>query len=260
MAIDWLDRPWRLAATAIAFPLIFLGGAIMALTAFPIIHIITPPGERGRERCQAVIRALFRGYVRLLLLLRLIDLEIEGANKLDDGVPRVIVANHPSQLDVVLLMALVRRAQCVVKRELWESPFFGRVVRGAGYIRNDLEGEAMIAACRASLDAGSSIIIFPEGTRTVPGQPVRLRRGFANIAMLLGAEIQIVTISCTPPTLLKGDRWWDIPPRRPVFRVDVGDRLDTAGRLESTYRSKAARKLVRDLEAYYAGRLAGEGL
>jgi len=70
----------------------------------------------------------------MLRFLRLIDLEVLGAEKLKDGAGRLVVANHPSLLDVVLLMALVRRAQCVVKKELWESRYLGRLVRDAGYI------------------------------------------------------------------------------------------------------------------------------
>ena len=252
-----LNYLWRLAGTGIAFATIFGGGAVLALTAFPIVHMITPPGHQRRERNQFLIHHVFRLYVRMLQLLRLIDLEVEGAEKLRDSRGCLIVANHPSLLDVVLLMALVRQSQCVVKKELWESPFLGRVVRSAGYIRNDLAFDPMLTACRNALAEGNSLIIFPEGTRTLVRGPMRLRRGFANIALHLQARIQLVTITCEPPTLVKGENWWMIPPRRPCFRVEVGDRLDTAGWLDCKYRSLAVRKLVRRVQDYYAERLSG---
>jgi 1-acyl-sn-glycerol-3-phosphate acyltransferase len=252
-----LNYIWRLAGTGVAFAALFGGGALLALTTFPIVHLTTPPGNRRRERNQVLIHLLFRLYIGMLQFLRLIDLEVSGADKLKDGAGRLIVANHPSLLDVVLLMALVRRAQCVVKKELWESRYLGRLVRGAGYIRNDLELDAMLTACRTALAEGNSLIIFPEGTRSVPREPIHLRRGFANIATLLQARIQLVTITCEPPTLVKGERWWIIPPRRPLFRVEVGDCLDAAGWLDCKYRSLAVRKLVRHVEDYYAERLGG---
>jgi 1-acyl-sn-glycerol-3-phosphate acyltransferase len=255
--LNSLGYVWRLGGTGIAFTILFGGGALLALTAFPIVHMVTPPGHRRRERNQFLICVLFRFYVAMLQFLRLISLEVEGGEKLQNGAGRLIVANHPSLLDVVLLMALVRRAQCVVKKELWESPYLGRLVRGAGYIRNDLELDAMLTACRSALSGGNSLIIFPEGTRTVPRKPMHLRRGFANIATLLEAPIQLVTITCEPPTLVKGDRWWAIPPRRPLFRVEVGDCLDVAGSLGCKYRSVAVRELVRRVEDYYAERLSG---
>src|SRR5262245_24752430 len=153
-----LDRIWRLAGTAIAFPLLFGGGAIVAAVFFPILQVVTPAGPLRRQRNQALVHVLFRLYIGLLWTLRLIDVEIEGRERLGCGSACIIVANHPSLLDVVLLMALVRRAQCVVKHELWQSPYLGRLVRGAGYIRNDLESTALLEACRSALAAGNHLI------------------------------------------------------------------------------------------------------
>jgi 1-acyl-sn-glycerol-3-phosphate acyltransferase len=251
-----LDRAWRLAGTAIAFPLLFGGATVVAAVFFPILQAVTRESSLRRERNQNLVHVLFRLYIALLWTLRLIDVEIEGRERLGTGPARIIVANHPSLLDVVLLMALVRRAQCVVKHELWQNPYLGRLVRGAGYIRNDLESAALIEACRAALASGNHLIIFPEGTRSVPGEPLRFRRGFANIATCLGAEVQPVTITCSPATLTKGEKWWAIPKRRPRFRVEVGERLKTSSWLTCEHRPLAVRKIVRHFEAYYAGRLA----
>lgn len=251
-----LDRAWRFAGTAIAFPLLFGGATVLAGVVFPILQAVTRESVLRRERNQNLVHILFRLYIRLLWTLRLIDFEIEGRERLDKGPACIIVANHPSLLDVVLLMALVRRARCVVKHELWQSPYLGRVVRGAGYIRNDLDSAALLEACRGVLASGNHLIIFPEGTRSAPGEPIRFRRGFANIATCLGAEIQPVTISCSPATLTKGEKWWAIPERRPRFRVEIGERLNTRSWLTCEHRPIAVRKIVRHFEEYYAGRLA----
>jgi len=251
-----LDRAWRFAGTAIAFPLLFGGATVLAGVAFPILQAVTRESPLRRERNQNLVHVLFRLYIGLLRALRLADVEIEGRERLSNGPARIIVANHPSLLDVVLLMALVRRAQCVVKHELWQSPYLGRVVRGAGYIRNDLDSDALLEACRAALASGNHLIIFPEGTRSVPGEPIRLRRGFANIATCLETEIQPVTISCSPATLTKGEKWWAIPKRRPRFRVEIGEPLNTRSWLNGEHRPLAARRIVRHFEEYYAGRLA----
>jgi 1-acyl-sn-glycerol-3-phosphate acyltransferase len=251
-----LDHLWRLGGTGIAFILLFGGGALLAATAFPVVHLVTRSASQRRERNQYLIHIFFRAYVALLRCARLINLRVEGEQKLHQSAGCLIIANHPSLLDVVLLMALIRKAQCVVKGELWESFFLGRLVRGAGYIRNDLALDALLEACRTALATGHSLIIFPEGTRTVPSRRPQLRRGFANIATLLGAQIQLVTITCVPPTLVKGEKWWIIPPQRPTFRVMVGERLDSTAWLGCKYRSQATRKLLRQVEQYYAEQLA----
>ena len=255
MLLDRFARIWRIAATGFAFACLFGGGAVLALTAFPVVHLVTPQGPLRRQRNQHVIHLAFRVYVAMLRLLRLLDLQVVGREQLDDGIPRLIVANHPSLLDVVFLMSLVPRAQCVVKKELWSSPYLGGLVRCAGYIRNDLDAQALIAECRLAMAQGNSLIIFPEGTRTTPGQPRRFQRGFANIATMLEVQIQLVTITCYPPTLIKGEKWWMIPPRRPIFRVHVGERINAKGWFGCDHRSVAARQLVRQLEAYYEGQL-----
>lgn len=253
-SVERLGFIWRLVGTGCAFMLLFGGGAILALTLFPALQF----GARGRRaaRVQAVIHLLFRFFVRMLRVLRIIDLTVEGGEKLPVEGGRLVIANHPTLLDVVLLMTLVPRAQCIVKAELWDSRYLGGVMRSAGYIRNDLSAEHLLDACREALDQGRNLIIFPEGTRSMPGEPLRFRRGFANIATHLGVELQLITIMCTPPTLLKGDKWWMIPARRPRFSIAVDKRVQVSDWTGFEHRSLATRKLVRQLEEYYTERLA----
>jgi 1-acyl-sn-glycerol-3-phosphate acyltransferase len=247
-----LDRLWRLAGTGVAFAFIFFGGGLLAATLLPLLALL--PGDR-RDRVQAIIHRMFRFYMAMLQRLGLLRLEIEGVERLQASEGRLIVANHPSLLDVVMLMALIPKAQCIVKHELWNSFLLGGMMRRAGYIRNDLEPEALVHACREALDRGCSLIVFPEGTRTRPGELPRFRRGFANLATLTGAPIQLVVITCDPPTLVKGEPWWRIPPRKPLFRLVVDECLDANMYLRYSYRSIAARKLVGFLEAHYAEKL-----
>jgi 1-acyl-sn-glycerol-3-phosphate acyltransferase len=252
--IDWF---WRLCMTGFAFAFLFGGGCVLAATVLPILAVL--PGNR-RDRAQTVIRLNFRGYLFMLQRLGVLRLELEGAERLRASGGRIVIANHPSLLDVVILMALIPRAQCIVKHQLWNSFMLGGVMRQAGYIRNDLAPGALVGACRAALDEGQSLIIFPEGTRTRPGSPPLFRRGFANLATLAGASIQWVVITCTPPTLVKGEPWWRIPRQKPLFRLVVGECLDASTYLGYQHRSIAARRLVGYLETLYAERLQGAGM
>ena len=242
----------RLLGTGIAFACIFFGGGVLAVTLLPVLAIL--PGHR-QERARRTIHHAFRIYIAILRLLNLIKLRTNGLEKLDLATGRMIVANHPSLLDVVLLISVLPNAQCIIKHQLWNHRFLGPLMRSAGYIRNDLPPEEMVATCKHSLDRGNCLIIFPEGTRSVPGQALRLRRGFANLATLTDAPVQPVTITCDPPTLIKGEKWWRLPPRTPLFTVTVSDCLDPDLYARYQYRSLAARKLVQALEAHYAEHL-----
>lgn len=251
-----MDRAWRLIGTGFAFAFIFAGGAIGALTLFPVIACLTRPGERRHRPTREAIRRIFQFYIGMLQVLGLIRLKVEGAQVLADTKGRLVVANHPTILDVVLLISLLPRVQCIVKGELWRSRYLGGTMRAAGYIRNDLGASELLATCKTAIDDGNNVLIFPEGTRTKPNSPLHLQRGFANIALLSGARIQLVTITCNPLTLTKGEPWWRIPERRPDFSVSAGECLDTAGILNTEMRSLAARHLVKRLETYYAERLS----
>lgn len=251
-----LDRIYRILGTGFFFAALFGGGAIIAAIAFPVIGLTSADARLRRERKQYLIHLLFRTYIAAMRLLRLAFFDFKGLEKLRTAPGKMVIANHPSLLDVVILMALVPRAQCIVKQSLWESPYLGGLVRGVGYISNALPSEQLLQACRQSIEENACLIIFPEGTRTTPGMPMQLQRGFANIALLLGIDIQLVTITCTPPTLLKGQKWYAIPPRRPVFCVDVGEMISVKHMLDDDERPLAARKLVRMVTAHYEGKLA----
>ena len=125
----------------------------------------------------------------------------------------LILANHPTLIDVVLLVSLLPNADCVVKHAVARNPFMRGPVRAAGYVANS-DGAGLVDDCIAAVHAGGNLVIFPEGTRTEPGQPLRLQRGAANIAVRGRLDITPVRITCTPLTLTKGQKWYRVPSRR----------------------------------------------
>jgi 1-acyl-sn-glycerol-3-phosphate acyltransferase len=250
-----IDRLWRLFATGIAFAAMGLGGVVLAIVVIPLASLPMRNADARARRAQAIIRASFRFYVAMLRLLGVINLDVVGEAQLENCSGSLIIANHPTLLDVVLVMALVPNAQCVVKHQLWRNPFLGPVVRVAGYIRNDEEGERFIESCRQALARGANLIIFPEGTRSVPGRAPHFQRGFAHVATMTGAGLQLIAITCDPITLVKGQPWYVIPERRPTFRVEIAERIEAKPFLDVGSRALGARKLVSHLESYYGGKL-----
>jgi 1-acyl-sn-glycerol-3-phosphate acyltransferase len=169
---------------------------------------------------------------------------------------RLIVANHPTLIDVVMLVSLMPEVDCIVKRGLWRNPFLRWPVIWASYIPNS-EGEELIEGCAATLKRGNSLLVFPEGTRTVPGKQMRMQRGAAHIALAADAQILPVTVTCEPVTLFKGNPWYRVPERRFHMKVVVGEPVAAASfRREAEPPPRAARRLTQWLLAYYG---ASEG-
>lgn len=257
MVFSHLNFAWRVIGTGLAFAGFLSGGFLLAVFAFPAIDFFTQDTKLRRERHHALVRWAFQLFIGVLTRLGIMTVRLEKIAALSQSRGMIVVANHPTLIDVVLLSAVIPRVQCIVKRELWSSLFLGPVMRGNGYIPADLDPEALVAACREALDDGRCLIVFPEGTRTRPGEPVRFHRGFAHLATLLEADIQLLLITCTPTTLTKGEKWWQIPPHRPVFQVSPVGRLDAGSWRGNAHRSVTVRDIVRRLERFYNERLVG---
>jgi 1-acyl-sn-glycerol-3-phosphate acyltransferase len=239
-----LERLWRQFGTAISFALFGVGGLVMTVFVFPAVNLVFRDRTRRAEIAQHIVHFAWKAFVRVMVVLRVIDFEADGADILRAETGTLVIANHPSLIDVVLIMSLMDRTQCVVKPAVWKNPFMRGVIRATNYIPNTGDPEQIIHDCVSALKAGNNLVIFPEGSRTVPGQTVRLQRGFANIAIRAGAPIRLVAVSCNPPTLRKGEKWYQSPPRRPLFRVRVCDRLDTEALVRSEIPSRGARILT----------------
>ncbi len=245
-------RYWRLAATALSFAVFGIAGLLLGVVVFPLFAVLV-----GRERrismARQVIRLVLRAYVELMRLLGVLRYDISGLQRLERG-GLLILANHPTLIDTIFLMAFVKKADCIVKAELWNNPFTRGPVRAAGYISN-AGGPSLVAAGIATLQRGNNLIVFPEGTRTPGDGLIRLKRGAANIAVRGGRDITPVVIRCEPPTLGKGEKWWRVPACRVHFRIDVQDDIAVRSFIQGGASDvMAARHLTDYLQLYFTGK------
>jgi 1-acyl-sn-glycerol-3-phosphate acyltransferase len=244
----WLDRAWRLIATAISFAMFGLGGLVLAITVFPLYNLAIRDPLKRERLAQQTVHAAWRFYVKMMAVLGVLTFETHGADILKNERGALVIANHPSLLDIVFIMSLMDRTQCVVKAGVWRNPFMAGVVKATNYIPNLNDPEKLLEDCAAALRAGNNLVIFPEGSRTPPGQKRRYQRGFAYVALRSGAPIRLVTLHCDPPTLLKGEKWYKIPARRPHWTIRVHERIDVTDALKLDQPPIAVRKLVAQIE------------
>jgi 1-acyl-sn-glycerol-3-phosphate acyltransferase len=251
-----IDYCWRLAVTGLCFFGFSLGSAVLSFVLFPGLNLTARCSRVKHRRAQWLVHKSFGLLVAVLTRARVMRLDIVGEERLRSAGGALVLANHPCLLDIVVLHSLIPRACCMVKDELWQHPIVGCVVRTAGYIGNAAP-EQVVDDAALVLASGIPLVVFPEGTRTRPGAPLRFQRGAAHIALASGKPILPVLLSCDPPTLLKGSRWYQIPSRPFVIRVSVRPPLH-AGELAGadTDRSIAARRLTQALEGYFTRELS----
>ena len=239
---------WRVLATGIAFTVFGIGGVLIPCIAILVFKIWPGTREQQQLRARKLVSCTFKSFIYMMRLLGILRWETSGLEKLNrDGL--LVLANHPTLLDVVFLVAFIPNADCIVKSKLLANPAMRGFVKLTGYITNN-KGEALVDAAGASLSQGSTLIIFPEGTRTPISEPPSFQRGAANIAIRTKTDITPIQISCNPPTLSKELSWYQVPEETFNMSFDVKDDISIEPFLEDNA-PLAARKLTAYMENYF---------
>ncbi len=255
--LEKINYFWRLFGTGVSF---FLFGAVGVLfwgMLFPLIEIFIGAGIQRKLRSRALMQRIFHIYMAFMRAIGILSYEIHGGERLN-APGKLIIANHPSLLDVVFLISQIRNATCIVKPALAANPFMRIPIRAMGYIYAE-DPETLVEQCANELREGCSLIVFPEGTRTIPGRPIKFQRGAAAIALQSSARILPITIGCSPTTLTKREKWYEIPPRKFILSLHVGHDIEVGPIDENASRSLATRSITRQLEQYFIEQLAHHG-
>ena len=190
------------------------------------------------KKCvRAVLRACFRLFVFLARITRLFRVECSAEDHAVLKALRgsVVVMNHVSLIDVVILIAHLGDSAGIAKAAAKRNPFLGAVVRTV-FIPNDAGAEKAIEDSRRFLERGVNVIIFPEGTRVPPdAKERRINRGAARLALASGAPIVACHIEYDPPVLGKKQAWWDVGERQIMVKLSYRGEIAADG--ESNYRN-----------------------
>ncbi len=243
-----LERLGRVAGVGFLFALFGVGGLILAGVVIPLA------ARRGADAralvAQRWIQRTLALYLAVGTRIRIWEIHAEGVEQLR-ATGQLVIANHPSLLDVVLLLSFMPQADCVVKKTAWSNPMLRSIVAIAGYISND-DGPQLVDACAERLAAGRSVILFPEGSRS-PQRGLRaFQRGAAQVALKAGCPILPVRLDCQPPALKRGQPWYQLPPEVLRFSLRVGRPVHAkeVTRADAP-RAIAARKLTKWMQDHF---------
>jgi 1-acyl-sn-glycerol-3-phosphate acyltransferase len=178
---------------------------------------------------------------------------VEGQEHLRPGTTYVMISNHQSFLDILVLFRLRAHFKWVSKAEMFRIPCIGwnmtlnryvKLVRGDG-----ASIAAMMAACEQHLGEGSSVLLFPEGTRSMDGRLKSFKHGAFTLALRAGVGILPIVVEGTADALPKHGF---VLRGRHAIRVRVLDPVPFAAIAE-----RPVEAVVADFEALYA-RVLGE--
>lgn len=195
------------------FPIFIVGCAFFYLA----LRVRSLGLSRGRR--EEVARFfIHRGAKLLFSLLRVFSLVEVSFDRRGDTlfVPRsaVVVANHPSMLDAMLLLSELPNAVCIMKRSLLRIPILSGFAAMAGYLAQS-DTQELLRAGQQVLSRGGSLVIFPEGTRSSATGVGSFHRGAARLAVDAGVPVIAFGLSMKPVVLGRGASWAR-PPRSVV--------------------------------------------
>lgn len=191
----------RLLRALLAVPFALL------LTLF--ISIVTLIWTLILRRDAASVQGLAAWWARSICAFSGVSVSVSGTENLDPQKPYIFAANHQSQFDIFALQGFLGvDFRWLAKKELFQVPIWGPAMRRAGYIPVDRSHgrQALKSLDEAAqkIAAGTSVIIFPEGTRTRDGKMQDFKAGAMILAIKSGVEIVPVAIQGTYDILPKG--------------------------------------------------------
>lgn len=169
----------------------FITGCILMAIYISIAVVLPIPGKIKRDILHKIIKKLAFLPVRLSPTVKIFreNPHMENFNK-----PAVIIANHQSFIDILMLLSLSPKIIMMTNRWVWKSPFFGHIVRYADFLYNKDGIEHLVDEVKKRVANGYSVLIFPEGTRSADLSIHKFHKGAFLLAQELSLDILPILI------------------------------------------------------------------
>jgi 1-acyl-sn-glycerol-3-phosphate acyltransferase len=193
-------------------PVQLLRGLLALLTIPPLTAAVclgAIADLRWFRKSRIKVQQFPRTWGRVLCWLANIQVRIEGEEQLDPAKPYIFIGNHCSMADIMSFSGYIQHDyRWIAKKELFAIPIFGPGMKAADFIPIDRsrgrEALQSLNAAAARIAGGSSVILFPEGTRSPDGRLQPFKTGAVMLAVKAGVEVVPVGFNGTSQALPKG--------------------------------------------------------
>ena len=201
---------YRVFAKWLSFFVFGLGAFLLIALILPVMTLFIHPKERFAKSGRRLISSSLHGFTIIMRAIGVVKIDVDDREAYRRLSSKIIVLNHPSLLDTVMILSLVPNGVCIAAGYLMNRYNICRGIIRRLYIPNSLDFDVLSKTCLESLQQGYCLIIFPEGTRTPRGGgTLKLKKGAARLSLLSGCGIIPVHIGGTDKWGLgKHDPWW----------------------------------------------------
>lgn len=243
-AVEMGDRVfWRwfkIVRGALIFTGFYCAGAVFGWLFLPLYSLTCSDSQERIRRNQRALSQCFRVTLDILRWARIFNFNARLVDPGLPGKPVVVVANHPTTIDVVAVLSVYQEACVVVKHKIWTDRFLHRLFGYCGHIDGGdgsmASNTRLLENVRERLAQGFSVVIFPEGTRSPPRGLGNMFKGAFSVASTTETDVLPVVIRAEPPALHKEAPWHELPDRPVEYQVrpcaPIGAKGATARKLQ----------------------------
>ena len=239
-----------LIRTVLLFLLFFIGCIFLRVLIAVLYLVPVRKSNKQRMVCR-LIQITCKG-----ILLLATAVKKEHINKANERFqhPAIIIANHQSFIDILVLLSLSSKILMVTNHWVWHSPFFGAIIRYVDFYYIGEGYEQYMERMRKKVKEGYSIAIFPEGTRTYNGKMKRFHKGAFYLAETLQLDILPILLygnnkiiaKAQPFNIRKGIIYTEILPRIPADDLSFGTTYQERTKRISAYMKEGYAHICRE--------------
>ncbi len=216
-----VPRPLRVVLMAALFVAFFVGSPVIALVLFPLNRLLS--GAAAKRRATYFLHRGMAFISWTARALGLVDLDLPPP-PVDLGGRYVMISNHPTYIDMIVILGVFDRLTCVTNGRWWKHWALGRLLRSTEYLPGPgsglSESDSMLDTMVAHIERGHPLLVFPEGQRSLPDSLRRFRRGAIEAATRADVPIVPLFLAIDRPYLTKSVSIWKAPRRAPTYSFD----------------------------------------
>ena len=220
--------------------LVFFIAAFVIVTPLTLIYMVLWPRTKNkRYRYHQMICGFMRIALKLLPGVKF-HLENKFGETFDK--PSVIIANHQSHLDLLCVMMLNPKVVLLTTDWVWRNPIYGVIIRFAEFYPVSDGYDKNVERLQSLVKRGYSVVVFPEGTRSITGEIMRFHKGAFQLAQALNIDILPVFIHGAHDVMPKKD----FVLREGQLNVEIGQRM-----IANEVKSMETRELTSYFHEFY---------
>ena len=222
-------------------------GIVSMLIVSPLTWVYRLVCGKG-ERAQFCYHRFLQFMMKMgLKLLPKVKTAVENPHGERFEKPAVIVANHRSHLDLEAVLMLHPKMVVLTNDWVWKDPLYGVVIRYAQFYPVSKGYEQLVPKLRGLIERGYSVMVFPEGTRSLDGRIGRMHKGAFQLAKELGVDLLPLYIHGAGDVMPKND----ILLREGKITVEIGERME-----HESFRDMDAQTIASNMRAHYEEQMA----